>query len=147
MITSRPSRSQVEVRLGSYVDGSERKQVYNWNTCKIAHLRPDMTAAARPKLGRPSRQTTDQVDGPNSTEQSTDKPSAGCKQKEEEVNTKKPAKIQKGPLITRAMFDQWTPELLGLPETEKPDRPVRSTRNPNPIYVDAINEHLGFIGA
>ena len=52
-----------------------------------------------------------------------------------------PAKIQmesdtresKKPIITREMFDKWTPELLNLPS-----RPVRSTRNPQPNYVGAM---------
>ena len=38
-IVSRPSRSTVEVRIGSFVDGKPRLQVYSWASCKIAHLR------------------------------------------------------------------------------------------------------------
>ena len=44
-----------------------------------------------------------------------------------------PEYIKKGPIITDTMFSKWTPELLNLPS-----RPVRSTRNPNPVYVDSI---------
>ena len=47
-----------------------------------------------------------------------------------------PNYLRKGPVITREMFDKWSPDLLGLPVV--PDRPVRSTRNQNPSYVDAI---------
>ena len=46
-----------------------------------------------------------------------------------------PDYLRKGPLITRQMFDKWTPDLLGIPSS----RPVRSTRNPNPLYVDSIS--------
>ena len=138
LITSRPSRSTVEVRLGSFVDGSPRLQVYNWNTCKIAHLRPDMPDAARPKLGRPAiRQAAPQQTSvtPKETE------NIGVVNK-----TLQPAKIQtrkpqsKGPVITQEMFDKanW-PEILKIPTGT---RPVRSSRNPNPNYVDAINCHL-----
>ena len=45
-----------------------------------------------------------------------------------------PDYIKKGPLITEQMFDKWTPELLNLPQ-----RPVRSTRNPQPYYVDSFH--------
>ena len=37
-IVSRPSRSTVTVRIGSYVNGAPRLQTYNWNCLKIAHL-------------------------------------------------------------------------------------------------------------
>ena len=83
-----------------------------------------------------------------------------CKQN---TSAKKPAKIQtaltrrqtKGPVITREMFDKWTPDLLGIPHPSSPapqpptasTRPVRSSRNPNPQYIDAINCHYGTIGA
>ena len=42
-----------------------------------------------------------------------------------------PGYIAKGPLITADMLKKWTPEMLNLPT-----RPVRSTRNPNPLYID-----------
>ena len=40
-----------------------------------------------------------------------------------------PDYVKKGPIITTEMFNKWTPDML---------RPVRSTRNPNPMYVEAI---------
>ena len=40
-----------------------------------------------------------------------------------------PNYVKKGPIITTEMFNKWTPDML---------RPVRSTRNPNPMYVEAI---------
>ena len=46
-----------------------------------------------------------------------------------------PDYVKKGPLITTKAFQNWTPDLLGLPSDS---RPVRSTRNKNPSYVDAI---------
>ena len=53
LITSRPSRSTVEVRVGSFADSSARLQKYHWSHCKIAHLREDASAAERPGPGRP----------------------------------------------------------------------------------------------
>ena len=155
MITSRPSRSQVEVRLGSFVDGTPRLQTFHWNTLKVAHLRPDMTEASRPKLGRP---TTRPSKGPDPTEVAPDQTFKMADESNDATEKNKqicqPAKIQKpvnnkGPVITREMFDKWTPELLGLPNTTESasGRPVRSTRNPKPNYIDAINGHFASIGS
>ena len=100
-------------------------------------MRPDMPDAARPKLGRPAiRAAPEQTSvTPKETE------NIGVVNK-----TLQPAKIQtrkpqsKGPVITQEMFDKanW-PEILKIPTGT---RPVRSSRNPNPNYVDAINCHL-----
>ena len=57
------------------------------------------------------------------------------------AKTPHPDYIKKGPLITEQMFREWTPELLNLPP-----RPVRSTRNPNPVYVDSIESGAGVFG-
>ena len=44
-----------------------------------------------------------------------------------------PEYLRKGPIITSDMYNQWTPDLLGVPS-----RSSRSTRNPNPRYIDAL---------
>ena len=54
-VISRPSRSQLEVRLGSFAKGDPRLQVYHWSSCKIAHMREVATSASRPSLGRRPR--------------------------------------------------------------------------------------------
>ena len=96
-----------------------------------------MTDASRPKLGRP---TTRPSKGPKPTELASEQnfkmadiPSDATGKSKQ---TCQPAKIQKpveskGPLITREIFEKWTPELLGIPNS----RPVRSTRNKNPNYL------------
>ena len=120
-INSRPSRSQVEVRLGSYVDGSPRLQVYSWNSCKVAQMRPDTQEGSRPKLGRPPTKSSegrlsitphtssdDRVPEPTgSNSKMADNSSVQCDQNKQNS----PAKIQTS------------------------SRPVRSTRNANPLYV------------
>ena len=50
-------------------------------------------------------------------------------------NKPHPAYLTKGPIISEEMYNKWTPQMLGLPES----RPVRSTRNPSPKYVDSIS--------
>ena len=77
-IVSRPSRSTIKVRVGSFADGSPRILEYNWNSCKIAHLREDAVEAERPKLGRPAQvksppqndRTSASSEVPNSTDAS-----------------------------------------------------------------------------
>ena len=45
-------------RIGSFVSGKARLQQYNWNSCKVAHLREDAAEAQRPRLGRPKNTST-----------------------------------------------------------------------------------------
>ena len=51
-IISRPSRTQVQVRVGSFVNGLPRLLTFNWSSCKIAHMRSEAQEGARPNLGR-----------------------------------------------------------------------------------------------
>ena len=52
----------------------------------------------------------------------------------------KPAKIQKpnpkGPIITKEMYDKWSPEMFD--ELSVRRNPSRSTRNANPMYIDGV---------
>ena len=149
-IVSRPSRSTIQVRIGSYIDGSPRLQVYNWNLCKVAHLRDDAVPAERPRLGRKPNpgtpesppSTSPSTTSPTSTTAESSKsssPKASSSPHQETLSGKQPhpGYLQKGPLITDKMFDNadW-PSILNIP---KSSRPARSTRNPNPQYVDQIS--------
>ena len=111
-ITSRPSRSQVEVRVGSYADGSARKLVVHWSLCKIAHLRDGAEVATRAPLGRPK---TLVQSAPDNTSESTDAKSMLSEPQPE-------------------------PEVAVNPQPVEPSRarPKRSTRNQNPQYVDFL---------
>ena len=51
-IVSRPSRSQVQVRVGSYVNGEPRLLTYHWSSCKPANRRYGAPLGERPNLGR-----------------------------------------------------------------------------------------------
>ena len=70
-VISRPSRSTVQLRIGSYANGTPRLQVYHWSSCKIAHRREDAKDGERPKLGRrpdpdsPPAKTDDPVSEPS----------------------------------------------------------------------------------
>ena len=50
-----------------------------------------------------------------------------------------PAYLQKGPLITKQMLDNWSPDISNASSNfTNTMRPVRSTRNNNPVYIDAF---------
>ena len=117
-IVSRPSHSQVQVRIGSYVSGEPRLATYNWRSCKVAHLRENFLEGSRPSLGRKKSRPEPPIEETQLTE-NVNKPAGrvvDAERKEE-----KGAKIQKSS----------TPPTVST-------RPVRASRNPNPYYVDSI---------
>ena len=70
-IISRPSRTQIQVRVGSFVNGLPRLLTYNWSSCKVAHMRSEAEEGSRPNLGRkrllpepPQNKLTDKEDLP-----------------------------------------------------------------------------------
>ena len=159
-VVSRPSRSQVQVRVGSFVDGRPRLSTFHWSSCKVAHVRPDTVEASRPNIGRKPKDKSGSDDSPTSglgdghlftdnklgasPPSNVNKPVAILKDRENSnpstssnpsaASNSKPT--DKGPVFTQEMFDRWTPDLLGIPQPSA--RPVRSSRNPNPNYIGAI---------
>ena len=136
-IVNRPSRSQVEVRVGSFADGSPRLLTFNWSSCKIAHLRDDSFEASRAPLGRrsaPPPSPEVNVTLPTKTNDATgpevvnppSQPVVYDDPPSHPSGSEQGAKIQteQGPVVT------------SRPVTS---RPVRSTRNPKPSYVDAVS--------
>ena len=126
-ITSRPSHSQVEVKVGLFKSGEPRLRVFNWNSCKVAHMRDNATENLRPALGRRQNKTADQ----NTNKPATESGAA----KIQTYNTLSglpphPDYLKKGPIVTDQMYSK-LPEVL---RDFNNQRPVRSTRNPNPQY-------------
>ena len=137
-IVSRPSRSQVEVRVGSYADGSARLLTFNWASCKIAHLRDDSFEVSRAPLGRRAA-TPDSPEPPSdSAPQNKLKPNDALgAQAETEVDIP-PSQ----PVVYAPPSRPSSPSSGAKIQTDSgtnSSRPVRSTRNPNPSYVDAIS--------
>ena len=138
----------MEVRVGSFVNGQPRLQIYNWSSCKIANLRSDTKEAERPNLGRRRGQGLTNEEEISSPVEVTEKPEAESIEDQNTLSHQPhPNYIKKGPIITDKMFDEanW-PKILQIPTK---DRPTRSTRNPRPAYVDAIaevNEHRAVPG-
>ena len=119
-IISRPSRSQIEVRVGSFADGRPRLQIYNWSQAKIAHLRSDNVEASRPNLGRKPRPDPPTSQTTLTTNTASDD-AAGFPPLSEDAagpsvqQAAKPAQIQTEPNYSV--------------------RNTRITRNPNPQYT------------
>ena len=151
-IASRPSKSTVQLEVGVYSNGEKRYEIRHLNDLRLAHPESMTAEASRPKLGRPA---TVPVKGSNQTEAKTDFPS------DPKPPNRLPAVPSKQTPSTGGVVDgnnknethatstskspvpASEPDgglLLTGPPPETPfSRPVRSTRNPNPLYVEAIH--------
>ena len=147
---SRPSRSQVTVRVGSFANGSPKTQTYHWNSCKIAHMREDAKEAERPRVGRkpnPKPTSEERPVASNSQNTLSNKQAASSNTNKNGVaakiqtsvepveptlsgNAPHPDYVEKGPVITQKMYDDcnWS-EIFNNSRY-----PKRSTRNRNPIH-------------
>ena len=124
-IASRPSRSQVEVIIGKYSNGQDRKLTYHWSCCKIAHMRSDASAASRPALGRPPTKAkmAGEAQGQASSGDTTSL-------LEVSPTTDEPVPEPPGPTNNNK---QTSPQNSPQPPQ---GRQIRSTRNQNPRYRD-----------
>ena len=121
-IVSRPSRSTVQVRIGSFVNGEPRLQTYSWQSCKIAHLRSDAQEGSRPKLGR--RPNT-------SVKESTPSETPG-----HPVPSEQPSDTAPDSSNNSSVPSSEPSTNSSVPSPNPSSRPVRSTRNPCPQYTD-----------
>ena len=146
-IVSRPSRSTIEVRIGSFANGNPRLQIYNWNLCKVAHLREGAPLGQRPQLGRPSKASappstpnaTVSAGDPNSTDpphvNNADVTVPVKPQQTTRENSAKPKQKSRGKIQTTET-DSLVPSPSHSEYMRQMSRPVRATRNPSPNYVD-----------
>ena len=109
-VVARPTRSTVQIKVGLTKAGKDRLEVRHWRDLKIAHMRPEAKEASRPARGRPKK-TPGATSDPSEADFSAE-------QTPEEIN--KPAQ----------QADAQISNFGG--------KPTRSTRNPNPIYVDSL---------
>ena len=54
-VISKPSRTTIEIKVGTNKDGSDRREIRHLSDIKIAYLREDAAVAERPKRGRPPK--------------------------------------------------------------------------------------------
>ena len=74
-IVSRPSKSTVTIKEGTYVTGIPMLKTHHWQSCKIAHMRPDAPEGQRPQRGRPPKSTSSNVLTPTTPSTYVDTPS------------------------------------------------------------------------
>ena len=136
-IYSRPSRSQVEVKIGMFKDGRPRLLTFHCSSCQIAHLRDGAEPASRPALGRKPKESFPHQQVPtygpsiSDTVRNTSAP----------VDAQSHTDIVNKPLLTEnnGKNEMSTNE---MPAKIQTDRPTRSTRNPNPAYVHAFSQKM-----
>ena len=140
-IDGRVSKSVLRLEVGCYKDGSKRFELRHLNDLKLAH--PDSMAApaVRPKLGRPSTSaklpsSTDGTSDPTPT--SRQNPSDQFPFLPKQTNPPAPPvdTLPSGRENSNGLNDAHT----GPPAIQafRNSRPQRSSRNPNPKYVDAV---------
>ena len=131
-IYSRPSRSQVEVKLGVFKDGRPRLLNLHWSSCKIANLRDDAEIGQRPMLGR-RRKCPHQAVSHTLTD--------------EESSAVQPAPTNPVSPVQRGSESDKRNQLASSEEAGRvgkqtdsaakiqTSKPTRSSRNPRPTYV------------
>ena len=120
-IESRPSRSTVRIIVGLTPKGEPRYELRHWKDLRVAHMRPEAEVASRPKRGRPSKNTS----GGSGADLVTDA--------ELEVPHTEGTKVNKVLAPKSDVDDQ------NKTNSNRGGKPVRSSRNPSPKYVDAVD--------
>ena len=142
-VEERTSRSVWKIEVGTYKDGRKRYEYRHVNDLKFAHPKSLAAPIERPKLGRPA---TVQSDSSNSTEVTP------SRQPSNPVNNQLRRQLQlpEPPHQTRTVDSKQSGNNheTSIPECQLPalpaesgkiqNRPKRSTRNPNPLYVDSL---------
>ena len=130
-IDSRVSRSVVRLEVGVYKDGQKRFELRHINDLKFAHPSSLAAEAQRPKLGRPGSSSTNTSNLAESLEPTDDNLSLSTNMASNRFSDPNPP-AQKG------ATDKQTPAEIQT-EAGNRTRPIRATRNQNPVYVDAIS--------
>ena len=131
-IVSRPSRSQVQVRVGSYASGEPRFLTFHWSACKPAHIREGAQLGERPRLGRPPN--LQPQDPQTRNDQSVPNPPTNLRPigSESERVLTDAASVNNELVPSTPSVNKEEPAKI---QNALPQRPVRSSRNPNPRYV------------
>ena len=125
-VLNRPSRSTVEVQVGVKKDGEPRTLILHWTSCKPAHLRDGASEGCRPMLGRRPKNTSGPVNTPGTNDT-----------RSFQIQDGGPNKLSQ-PAVTLDVEEN-PPNSNVVAEPPNHSRPVRATRNKNPIYVDSLS--------
>ena len=152
-VAERVSRSVWKIEVGEYKDGRKRYEYRHLNDLKFAHPKSLAAPAHRPKLGRPSTRSSS-MDLQSSTEvveEQFPSPSDVLTNRLNDPQPPEAVSVNKLPVVIKgndataqninhetSIQDDRQPPSSGPPPVKPFSRPTRSTRNPNPVYVDAI---------
>ena len=153
-IAERLSRSTFKLEVGTFKDGTKRYEIRHANDLKFAHPKSLTAPAVRPTLGRPSSSSSDaqltalpsHPTPSNQFDESEPASSVAADQNKQTLQTRKDATTDRPTHETSnqncrvpASIKEGGQELTGPPKIQPfSGRPTRTTRNPNPIYVDGI---------
>ena len=152
LVAERTSRSVWKIEVGSFKDGRKRYEYRHLNDLKLAHPKSLAAPVERPKIGRPSKTTSSHLDGQTHTDSNNDgrmpsnqpnrlnsshqlvpKPTSGDQSEKSKQPHSTDAHVGNHSIDGHATSTSENPH-----RSEPASRPVRSTRNPNPQYVDAL---------
>ena len=133
-IVSRPSRSTVQLQVGSYRNGDPRLQEFSWSSCKPAHYRDAPFYAFRDMLGRKPTASAPSAP-PGSSEWSSMAPSPNVAQPTSntsppEVSPPETPEPPDPPPSAPSVVPE--PPASQVPTTSA-GRPIRSSRNRIPL--------------
>ena len=128
-IVDRPSKSTVKLVVGHYKSGAERFEIRHANDLKFAHPESMAAPAERPALGRPATVRKD-------VRIHTDAPSTDLLPPPQLINQSDP---EPPPPAQPVVDDAGKQTKQNNPNSNVGGRPTRTTRNPNPYYVDAMS--------
>ena len=143
-IESRPSKSTVKIEVGIFKSGEKRYEIRHLNDLKLAH--PDSLAAPvqRSKLGRPSKPTDADAVVEGHTDENTSS-SAGLANRLNPNPTSSTSPSISKQIGTETDASHATSTHVGPVPASPPKGgkiqtrlPTRTTRNPNPVYIDEI---------
>ena len=123
VIADRLTNSTLKIEVGEYKNGEKRYEIRHINDLKFPHPNSLVAPARRPALGRPSRTSVT-----NAGQDNTNK-NGGSGTQATPPDRLSESKQTTLPVETKPANFQTT------------DRPVRSTRNQNPSYVDAVTSN------
>ena len=118
-VVDRPTRTTVKIRVGSNVRGEPRYQIRHWRDLKVYQASPEVEEAERPKRGRPSKS-------------SRLSPEVGFPE------NKSASPVESGDQTKTKFISTEINKQDGIIKPPNSNRPIRSTRNQSPNYVDSV---------
>ena len=131
------SRSQIKIKVGLTKDGQVRSEIRRLHDVKPAFIADDVVPAERPRRGRKPQTPADPTSAQNQVAKPSSEGDVKINKVAVESNAENPSKQ-----------DPPNSNVPHGPSNKSPEeqirRSTRTTRNPNPSYVDAVIK--GFMG-